>query len=69
MRDKAPPGEGERREAAQRRRRWLIVGGLFAIGIVSGYYAGHYDKGTQAVLGPATWPPAVAAALAAIYLI
>lgn len=69
MRDSAPLGEGERREAAQRRKRWLIVAGLFAIGVVAGYLAGERNDGWPAVIGPATWPPAVAAALAAVYLL
>jgi hypothetical protein len=69
MRDKAPLGEGERREAAQRRRRWLIVAGLIGVGIVSGYSAGHYNEAARAVAGPAAWSPAVAAVLAGIYLI
>jgi hypothetical protein len=69
MRDSAPLGEGERREAARRRKRWLIVAGLLGIGIASGYSAGHYDSGADAVTGPAAWPPAVAVGLAGIYLI
>jgi hypothetical protein len=33
MRDRAPFGEGARRESAQQRRRWLVVGALLGIGI------------------------------------
>jgi hypothetical protein len=70
MRDSAPRGEGERRESAQRRKRWLIVAGLLGTGIVAGYLTGHQSGGgTTAVLGPPNWPPAVAAALAAVYLL
>jgi hypothetical protein len=69
MRDRAQAGEGEGREAAQRRRRWLIVGGLIATGVVAGYLTGDRNDGWAAMLGPPSWSPAVAAALASIYLI
>lgn len=69
MRDRAPLGEGERREAARRRKRWLIVAGLFAIGVVSGYSAGHYNVEPQALPSAWAWSPTVAAILAGVYLI
>jgi hypothetical protein len=57
VRDSVTRGEGERREAAQRRKRWLIVAGLLAIGAVTGYYAGHRDGAAAAMNGPGGWPP------------
>ena len=69
MRDSGPRGEGERREAARQRKRWLIVAGLFAIGVASGYSAGHYNVEPEAVPGAWAWSPAVALALAGIYLV
>jgi hypothetical protein len=69
MRDSVPHGEGERREAARRRKRWLIVAGLAIVGIVPGFYMGYQDGSAMAQSRPSLWPPAVAAALAAVYLL
>jgi hypothetical protein len=64
----APRGEGERREAARQRRRWLVVGALFACGLITGIYMGRTD-GAALVDGRAgSWSPMAALALAALYL-
>lgn len=69
MRDNIPRGEGERREAARRRKRGLIIGALFIAGGITGYYMGSTDGGALFDGRPGTWPPAIALAIAAIYLI
>jgi hypothetical protein len=68
MRDNIPRGEGERRESARRRKRGLIIGALFTAGAITGFYMGHTDGGALFDGRPGGWPPAVAAALAALYL-
>ena len=68
MRGEAPAGEGERREAARRRKRWLIVSALAAIGFVPGLYVG-FQHGAAAAQGEMpVWSPTFAAALAGLYL-
>jgi Na+-driven multidrug efflux pump len=67
MRDSAR-GEGERREAARQRRKWLIVSVLFALGLFTGFYMGYQDGAAAALGRPAAWSPTVAALLAAAYL-
>jgi hypothetical protein len=52
----------------QRRKRWLIVAGLFAVGVIAGYSAGHYNSEPEAVPGAWAWSPTIAAILAGIYL-
>jgi hypothetical protein len=69
MRDDAPRGEGERREAARRRTRWLIVAALALAGLVPGFYMGYQDGAAMAQSRPASWSPALAAAMAALYLV
>jgi hypothetical protein len=69
MRDDAPPGEGERREAARRRRRWLIVAALAGIGFVPGLYVGFQHGAAAAESRPLEWSPAFAASLAGLYLV
>jgi hypothetical protein len=69
MRADAPLGEGERREAARRRKRWLIVAALALVGVVPGFYMGYQDGAAMAQSRPLVWPPAVAATLAGIYLL
>ena len=64
----APRGEGERREAATRRRRYQILGALFGAGLVTGFYAGFRDG--AAIFEPdGTWPPAIALVLLGIYVV
>ena len=69
MRGDAPRGEGERREAARRRKRWLIVAALALVGVVPGFYLGYQDGAALAQSRPLAWSPTVAAALAAAYLL
>jgi hypothetical protein len=63
-----PKGEGERREAAVRRRRIVVIGALFAAGLVTGFYAG-FREGAALAGADGTWPPAMALALTALYLV
>lgn len=69
MRDSAPLGEGELRDAARRRKKWLIVAALAAIGIGPGFYIGFQHGAALAQNRAVVWPPAVAAALAILYLV
>lgn len=63
-----PKGEGERREAAMRRRRIFVIGALFAAGMVTGFYTG-FKEGAALAAADGTWPPAMSLALTAVYLI
>ncbi|HEX8262946.1 MAG TPA: hypothetical protein VF547_08740 [Allosphingosinicella sp.] len=67
-RAEAPLGEGERREAARRRKRWLIVGALALVGFVPGLYLGFEHGAAAAESRPLVWSPTLAAALAGLYL-
>ena len=69
MRDNAPRGEGERREAARRRKRWLIVAALGVIGFVPGLYVGVQHGAAAAQSQPVVWSPTLAALLAGLYLV
>ena len=69
MRADAPHGEGERREAARRRKRWWIVAALFGIGFVPGLYVGFQHGAAAAESRPLVWSPTVAALLAGLYLV
>ena len=69
MRADAPRGEGERREAARRRKRWLIVAALALVGVVPGFYMGYQDGAAMAQSRPSVWSPTVAALLAGVYLV
>lgn len=69
MRDSIPRGEGERHEAARRRKRWLIVAALAVAGIVPGFYLGYQDGAALAESRTAIWSPTLVAALAGLYLL
>ena len=69
MRDSVTRGEGERRDAARRRKKWLIVAALAAVGMGPGFYIGFQHGAALAESRPVVWPPAVAAALAILYLV
>ena len=68
MRDDVPRGEGERRDSARRRKRWLIVGALAIVGVVPGFYLGYQDGAAMAQNRPAVWSPTFAAVMAGVYL-
>jgi len=68
MRDGAPRGEGERREGAMRRGRLWLIGGLFAVGLVSGFYVGKTEA-LSAKAGVSLWTPELAIALTAAFLL
>ncbi len=69
MRDGMPHGEGERRDAARRRKKWLIVAVLAVIGVVPGFYLGFQHGAAMAESRPVVWSPTLAAALAGLYLV
>lgn len=69
MRTDAPLGEGERREAARRRKRWWIVAALAGIGFVPGLYVGFQHGAAAAQDQPLVWSPTLAALLAGLYLV
>lgn len=69
VRSDLPLGEGERREAARRRKRWLIVAGLAVVGFVPGLYVGFQHGAAAAQNQPLVWSPTVAALLAILYLV
>ncbi len=68
MRDSAARGEGERHEAARRRKRWMIVAALAASGFVPGLYLGYNDGAALAESRPSVWPPALSLGLVGLYL-
>lgn len=68
-RDSAPRGEGERHEAARRRKRWLIVAALAVAGVVPGFYLGYQDGAALAESRTAIWSPTLVVALAGLYLV
>jgi hypothetical protein len=69
MRDDSPRGEGERREAARRRKRWLIGVALALAGVIPGFYMGYQEGEAMAQSRPFAWSPTVAATLAGLYLV
>ena len=69
MHDDAPLGEGERRDSARRRKRWLIIAAIAVLGGVPAYYAGYQDGAALAQNRPLTWSPTLAAVLAGLYLV
>ena len=62
-------GEGERREAAIRRRRYIVIGALFAAGLVTGLYAGFREGSALFDGGDSAWPPAVALAMIGLFVV
>ncbi|HYJ81925.1 MAG TPA: hypothetical protein VEW26_03655 [Allosphingosinicella sp.] len=69
MRDSIPRGEGERRDSARRRARWLIVGGLALVGMAPGFYIGFQHGAAAAQSRAFIWSPALSMAMAALYLV
>lgn len=69
MRDSAPRGEGERRDAARRRTRLLIVAALAVAGFIPGLYLGYNDGAALADSRPAVWSPTLSLGLVALYLV
>jgi hypothetical protein len=68
MRDSAPRGEGERRDSARRRKRWVIIVALAVAGFVPGLYLGYNDGAALAESRPAVWTPMLSLGLIALYL-
>src|SRR5687768_18239324 len=42
-----PKGEGERREAAKRRKRLMVFAAIFAIGLASGFFVGFQEARSE----------------------
>jgi fucose permease len=63
-----PHGEGERIESASRRKRILVLGILFCVGLATGFYAGFRDAVAVFERG-GSWPPAMALALLALFVV
>ena len=62
-------GEGERREARMRRRRYLAIGTLFVVGMVSGFYVGFNEAQALFRGGEGAWSPALSLILVAMFVI
>jgi protein-S-isoprenylcysteine O-methyltransferase Ste14 len=69
MRDNVPRGEGERRDSARRRKKWLIVAALAVAGAVPGFYIGLQHGKAVAESRPFVWSPTFALVFAGIYLL
>gem|GEM_PF-1083496 len=63
-----PLGEGERREAASRRKRILVIASLFVVGLVTGFYAGFRDA-VAVFERRGSWPPAMALGLLGLFVV
>lgn len=68
MRDHTQRGEGERRDAERRRKRWLILAAIALFGGVPAFYVGLQQGAALAESRPLTWSPTLAAVLAGLYL-
>jgi len=62
-------GEGERREAAMRRTRYLVIGTLFVCGLGTGFYVGFRQAGMDFHGETGFWSPAVALGLIALFVV
>jgi hypothetical protein len=69
MRDSAERGEGERRDSARRRKRWLIIGSLAVAGFFPGLYLGSNDGAALTKINSETWSPTLVAVLVGLYLV
>lgn len=61
-------GDGERREAAMRRRRAWTIGALVAVGGVSGFYVG-FNEARTFFDGGSFWTPTVSLVLSGLFLL
>lgn len=61
-------GSGEALERAARRRKYVVLGTLFALGAGLGAYVGNRHEEMPLLSGAADWPPALALAAAGLYL-
>jgi hypothetical protein len=69
MRDSVPLGEGERRDAERRRRKWLIVAALAAAGAVPGFYVGLQHGQAVAESREFVRSPTLSLVFAGLYLV
>ena len=61
-------GDGERLQKSRQRLAWSVKGALFVVGMISGGYVGYYVASNDLDIS-APWPPAIALAIAAAYLV
>lgn len=61
-------GDGERREAAMRRRRAWTIGALVAVGGVCGFYVG-FNEARTFFDGGSFWTPTVSLVLSGLFLL
>jgi hypothetical protein len=61
-------GNGERLERAQRKRKAVIFGGIFVVGLVTGFMVGMREAENLFRGGSEGWPPAMAIGLSVAYL-
>lgn len=62
-------GAGEAAERARARRKWTILGALFAMGLPIGFLAGRLETGESGFFSIGTLPPWFAVLAAAVMLI
>jgi len=64
--NKASAGSGEAMERLAKRKKWIIIGGLIVVGLVTGFLAGFYEA--DGLLDGGGWPPSLALGIAFSYL-
>jgi ABC-type sulfate transport system permease component len=61
-------GSGEALEREARRRRYIVLGSLFVLGVGLGAFIGDRHEEMPLMSGAADWPPALALTAAGLYL-
>lgn len=60
---------GEAREAAARRKRIIIIAGLFLFGLITGIYTGTQDVDRALFSSEGHWPPALSVTICISYIV
>src|SRR5688500_3447720 len=63
-----PRGQGERREAAKRRKRMMVFAAIFAIGLASGMFVGFQEADALFHGGDGAWSPAFALGMIGLFV-